>query len=52
MKFIFFSFFSALIYWHNTGMQFALFRFKFGCGEPVTQDELDEVSSSMSLWPY
>lgn len=43
--------FIALIYWHNTGVQFALFRFKFGCGETLTHEQLEEVSDSMSLWP-
>ena len=43
---------SALIYWHNTGVQFALFRFKFGCGEPTTEEDLREVSHSMSIWPF
>ena len=44
--------FSALLYWHNTGVQFALFRFKYGCGEPLSDEQLEDVETSMSIWPF
>jgi len=34
--------FFALIYWHNTGVEFALFRIRHGCNNDLTISELQE----------
>jgi predicted membrane channel-forming protein YqfA (hemolysin III family) len=40
--------FAALLFWHQTGVNFALFRLSTGCKASLSEDELDQ----MRIWPF
>jgi len=44
--------FIALIFWHQTGLTFALFRLKHGCANPDTITHQDVQEMSLKFWPF
>ena len=40
--------FVALLFWHHTGVTFALFRLSHGCQRDLTE----EVLKDLRIWPF